>query len=190
MKKYTPFILPLIIIAVVFVLVYRWYSMRTERMTSSLLDEGVVIENLSEAEIQESFSEAADFETVQLNPVQPGAQEGDQASDDESNQGEQPEAQDPAGTGVIRYQVEDGRVRFSVVANFPESGESYQVFLRDTDGMVTRFAFTLEDSKGGQMGSAAVSADILPVEVVVAKGGTDQPGEVVLTGRIEAPSQE
>lgn len=180
MKKYTPYILPLVVVAVVFILVYRWYNMRTERMTSSLLDEGVVIENLSEEELQETLDEASDFKTAELKPVQPAESE---------TEGETPESSE-TGEGVIRYDITDNRVVFSVIGTFPKSEENYQVFLKDIDGTVTRHAFTLEDRKGGLVGSAAVSVDILPVEVLVARGGIDKPGEVVLSGRIEAPDQE
>jgi len=180
MKKYTPYILPLIVIAVVFILVYRWYNMRTERMTSSLLEEGVIIENLSEEELQETLNEAGDFKTIELTPVQ-------SAEADDEDEGSEAES---ASDAVIRYDITDDRVRFSVIGTFPESTESYQVFLRDVDGTVTRHAFTLEDRKGGLIGSASVSVEVLPVEVIVARGGSDKPGEIVLSGRIDAPDQE
>lgn len=204
MKKYTPYILPLIVIAVVFILVYRWYNMRTERMTSSLLDEGVIIENLSEEELAETLNEAGDFKTIELKPVTPagddidageGENEGDgddtgdttDSADETSSDAQSPQVSD----AVIRYDItDDNRVRFSVIGTFPESSESYQVFLRDIDGTVTRHAFTLEDRKGGLVGSAGVSVDVLPVDVIVARGGTDEPGEVVLEGRIDAPAED
>lgn len=178
MKKYTPYILPLIVILVVFVLIYRWYDMRTERMTSSLLDEGVVIENLSEDELQKTLSEASDFATVEMTPVKPEG--GSEAKDEDEK----------LSDAVIRYDVSDGKLKFSVIGTFPESSEEYQVFLRDLNDTVTRHAFTLEDRKGGLVGSASVSADVLPVEVIVARGGSDKPGEIVLRGTIEAPVQE
>lgn len=190
MKKYTPYILPLVVIAVVFVLVYRWYSMRTERMTSSLLEEGVIIENLSEEELQETLGEASDFQTVNLTPVTPSPTAEATPAEGETATPSPTAEMTELGEGVIRYDIDGDRLRFSVIAQFPESEESYQVFLRDIDGTVTRHAFTLDLQKGGYIGSAAVSAEILPVDVIVARGGTEEPGEVVQSGRIEAPSQE
>ena len=191
MKKYTPYFLPLIVIAVVFVLVYRWYSMRTERMTASLLDEGVVIENLSEEELQETLSETGDFESVELPPATPTAEPSETPEEDSTMDSQEPaEAMAESGEGVIRYNIDGDTLRFSVIAQFPESEDEYQVFLSDPDGTVVRHAFTLEMRKGGYLGSAAVSASVLPVEVIVARGGSDEPGTVVMTGRIEAASQE
>jgi hypothetical protein len=190
MKKYTPYILPLIVIAVVFILVFRWYNMRNDRMTSSLLEEGVVIENLSEEELQETLDEAGDYETVQLQPVAPAAEEEESMSDPETtDEGDKVELSE-TGQGVIRYDIQDDRVRFSVIGTFPESSEPYQAFLRDVDGTVTRHAFTLEERKGGLVGSAAISVDVLPVEVIIARGGTQEPGEIVLMGKLEAPATE
>ena len=56
MKKYTPYIFPLVVLSVVFLLVFRWYSMRTDRLETDLFAEGVEIENLSEDEMVRSIN--------------------------------------------------------------------------------------------------------------------------------------
>jgi hypothetical protein len=144
MKKYTPYVLPLAVLAVVFLLVFRWYNTRTEPLSEeTLFGEGVEIENLTDAEAQEAISGAGDFETVAM------------------------EAQDGTA-GSVRYEVEDNKVKFSVIGNLPdpESG-TYYVWLKDVDSDSMRQAFTLELGKGGYVGSAALSADLLPFEVIV-----------------------
>lgn len=164
MKKYTPYIFPLVVLSVVFLLVFRWYSMRTQRLEPDTFAEGVEIENLSEDELVNSINGVGDYEVVDLT-----------ASEEEAQ-------------GEIRYEIVDEKVRFSVMANLPESDMSYHVWLKEVDGDAIREVFTLEPGKGGYIGSAALPSELLPFEVIVTEGsdGVDAAETNVLRGVIQA----
>ena len=90
--------------------------------------------------------------------------------------------------GRVRYELKDGRVKFSVYASLPELElGQYQVWLREPGSTVSRKAFVLEAGKGGYIGSAAISQEVTPFEVVVSKEvrPDDQMEVVILTGVIE-----
>jgi len=162
MKKIYPYIFPAVALLFVLFLLFRWYSLRTQREgMTSLLNEGVVIQELSSSDMMMGVG---DFDTVML-------------------QGE-----DPTHLGEVRYEVEDGELQFSVSASLPTlASGSYQVWLRQEDD-VQRRAFKLEYAKGGFMGSASIDASTLPLEVVVSMESLDDDilEEVLLTGMIEA----
>lgn len=166
MKKFLPFALPAVALVIVGFLVWRWYSDRTSRPTGEISQfaEGVEIENLSDKAAVTRTGSVADFKTADLKP-EPGA----------------------TAAGQIRYELTDGKVRFTVMATLPdlERGE-YQVWLKDPNSAAIRKAFVLLADKGGWMGSAAISAETLPFEVIVSK--EDRPDElmeaVVLRGLI------
>jgi hypothetical protein len=163
MKKYTPYLFPLIVLAIVFFLIFRWYNLRTERVANDLFGEGVQIENLTETEVDTVLNGLQDVSRVELEPEVETAR------------------------GDIRYEISDGRVRFTVTAALPQVEEGYQVWLKEVDGDRRRLAFALEERKGGYMGSAALSADLLPFEVVVTRNVPqveDELVEVVLRGTI------
>lgn len=147
MKKYSPYILPAIVMGVVLLLVFRWYSNRTQPVSQGeLFGEGVQIEDLSDTEAREVMTSTANtINTVQLEP-------GDEAGD---------------GLAMVRYELKDDKVRFSVIANVESSDEPYQVWLKEVGGDSMRKAFVLESGKGGYVGSAALPANLLPFEVVV-----------------------
>jgi hypothetical protein len=145
MKKYTPYIFPLVVLSVVFLLVFRWYSMRTDRLETDLFAEGVEIENLSEDEMVRSINGVGDYDSVELG------------SESEDSQ------------GVVRYEVKEGKVRFSVVANLPESDMDYSVWLKEVDGDAMREVFTLVSGKGGYVGSAALPSELMPFEIIVSE---------------------
>ncbi|MBP7700453.1 hypothetical protein KA111_00115 [Candidatus Woesebacteria bacterium] len=154
MKKYTPYIFPLVVLGVIFLLVFRWYSMKTERLDDSSFAEGVEIENLSQDELVKSINGVGDYASVNLN------------------------SKDEDTTGVVRYEVKDDKVRFSVMANLPESDEEYNVWLKEVDGTEMREVFSLVSGKGGYIGSAALPSELLPFEIIVsqektAKGAMD-----------------
>lgn len=143
MKRYTPYIFPLVVLGIIFLLVFRWYNLRSERMEYSLLGEGVEIENLSQDELARSIQGAGDYESVEL------------------------ESENPDNSGMIRYEVVDGSVRFSLMANLPEPTVEYRVWLKEVDGTAMREVFTLVSAKGGYIGSAALPSELLPFEVLV-----------------------
>jgi hypothetical protein len=165
MKKFSPYIFPLLVLGVVFLLVLRWYNLRTDRMESGLLGEGVVIENLSEEEVA-SLEGVGDYETIELEKVAENT------------------------SGVVRYDVNDGKVTFTVSANLPgKEGAQYQVWLKEVNSNTTRHAFDLNAKKGGYIGSAALSAELLPLEVIVreAQPATDSGEQALLKGVITLP---
>jgi len=144
MKKYLPFVFPLVALLVVMFLAYNWYTMRTNRPGQvSTFGEGVEIEDLTGKD--SVLKGSSDYKKVTL-------------------------LGDTEATGEIRYEIKDGKVRFSVIADLPEltAGE-YQVWLKDVNSEAVRKAFVLEMSKGGYMGSAAIDESTLPFEVVVSK---------------------
>ncbi len=178
MKRFTPFIFPAIVFLIVAFLVWRWYDLRAERAAQRLdFGEGVEIENLSDAEQEAVRTGAGDFETVALERT-------------ESADGQAPLAGMENAAGVFRYEVQDDRVVFSVMAELPESSDGmYQVWLKEVDGETTRKAFSLEMGKGGYEGSAAVASELLPFEVLVTKEMTDDETAeaVILRGVVNAP---
>ncbi len=73
MKRFTPYIFPLVVLLVIFFLVYRWYSLRSQqRAEDAEFGEGIQIENLSEEEAANVVTGVGDVETAPLEaPVQP-----------------------------------------------------------------------------------------------------------------------
>lgn len=163
MKKFYPYIFPAVALLFVFFLLFRWYNLRTQREgLTSLLSDGVKIENLDPSEASDLLKGAKDYQTANL--------EGE-----ETNLGE------------VRYEVDEERVSFTITAVLPklEAG-FYQVWLKEIGGEGKRKALVLEYLKGGYVGSAALSAETLPFEVVVSREMTDdaQLEEIVLTGMV------
>lgn len=168
MKKFLPFVFPVAAFVIVAVLAFRWYNLQTEPQgeTSSTFAEGVQIEDLTEDERNQVLLGAGDFETVELV-------NSDEAADDMM--------------GQIRYELKDGKVRFSVMAGLPElSTGQYQVWLKDIESDAVRKAFVLEFMKGGHQGSAAISEKVLPFEVIVSEEmvDDDQIEKVLMQGTI------
>ncbi len=168
MKKYTPYIFPLVVFGIIFMLVFRWYTLRSERMEYSILGEGVEIENLSQEEMVKSIQGVGDYDSVDLT------------------------SENPENNGVIRYEVKDDKVRFSVMANLPEPTTEYRVWLKETDGTAMREVFTLTPGKGGYIGSAALPSELLPFEVIVSESADAKMAaeENVLSGTIDATESE
>lgn len=147
MQKYLPYVFPAVAVAIVLFLTFRWYRLNTQPQGEiSQFAEGVEIEDLSQSELQDQLASSTNFETKDM------------------------EASSEDAMGDIRYELTDGKVRFSVYANLPllEQGE-YQVWLQDLAGETQRKAFVLESGKGGYMGSAAISEEVLPFKVIVSK---------------------
>lgn len=150
MKRALPFVFPVAAVLIVLVLAVRWYNLRTDRQGDiSEFAQGVEIEDLSPSEAMSVLGGVGDFMTVNL----------------ENESGD-----DMDYLGQIRYEIVDGKVRFSVSATLPELESGvYQVWLKDTDSEAIRKAFALELSKGGYQGSAAISEETLPFEVLVSR---------------------
>jgi len=146
MKKLYPYIFPAIALLLVLFLAFRWYNLRTARDGEiSPFGEGVEIENLSETELEEVLKGAGDYTTVDL-----------------IGNGE--------ATGEVRYEVKEDKVLFSVTAALAEATDSaYQVWLQPVDGNGYKKAFVLDYGKVGYFGSASVSSEALPFNVVISK---------------------
>ncbi|PIR61867.1 MAG: hypothetical protein COY81_01075 [Candidatus Pacebacteria bacterium CG_4_10_14_0_8_um_filter_43_12] len=168
MKRFTPYIFPLVVLAIVFFLVYRWYNMRNQQGDTSQYGEGIQIENLSDADLDTVIRGTGDFKTSPL-----------EMSENTASTVE--------GIGSVRYEVKDGKVRFSVAADLPEPKTPYHVWIQTRGGDNLTKAFDLELGKGGYMGTAAVSQDLLPLEVFVSQAGDKGQvmDQVILKGVIE-----
>lgn len=164
MKKYAPYIFPAIVVVVMGLLVYRWYANRPAP-TADIFSEGVEIENLSQEERAQALSSASDYLSSQLTPT-PAAMEDAELKE--------------MAEGTVRYEIDGDRVRFGVIANLPESEEAYQVWLREVAGETTRLAFELEMGKGGYVGSAALSSELLPFEVLITRQTVEPTAENIL----------
>jgi len=166
MKKFLPFVFPAVAFLIVLFLAFRWYSLQSETNGQiSSNTEGVQIEDLTESERDSVLSGVGDFETVVL-------------------ESEEPET----AQGQVRYEVQDDKVTFSVMSGLPQlEAGFYQVWLKGQGSEVAARAFRLEFSKGGFLGTAAVSTEVLPLEVTVTREKTDdnQMEAVVLQGMVE-----
>jgi hypothetical protein len=172
MKKYTPYIFPLIVIVIVFFLVYRWYSIRTQRDSQQAdFGEGIQIENLSPEQLQNVMRGSRDISTTQLEP-------GDS------------EKAASVGRGAIKYEIANNRVNFTVSADLPQGTDTFRVWVRSQDGDDLTEAFILETGKGGYMGSASIPQDRLPLEVMVSTASqkSEVMGNVLMKGVIAAPA--
>jgi hypothetical protein len=168
MKRFTPYIFPLIVLAIVFFLVYRWYNMRSQPTDTGAVGEGIEIENLSDTDAQSIMRGTGDFQTAAMEKTENSASTVD-------------------GVGSIRYEMKDGKVRFSVSADLPEPQTPYSVWIRTVGSENLTNAFTLEMGKGGYTGTAAVSQDLLPLEVVVSQATNKDEvmNQVILKGIVE-----
>jgi hypothetical protein len=163
MKKALPFVFPVAALVLVAFLAFRWYGQQTTRTGEiSEFGEGIAIEELSNSELDSVIKGTGDYKTVAL--------EGGEDV-----------------LGGIRYEIADGKVRFSVSASLPELETGmYQVWLKATDSEAIKKAFRLEYAKGGFMGSAAISEETVPFEVLVSREMSDDDTleEIVLRGVI------
>lgn len=165
LKQFLPFVFPTAAIILVAILAFRWYRMRNDQIGKiSEFAQGVKIEDLTEAERKSALSGVKDVKTLPL-----------QAENDDA-------------MGEVRYEFGDGKVKFTVTANLPKEDAMYQVWLKEVDGQAIRKAFSLKMMKGGYTGSAAISAETLPFEVVVSKEKVDDNlmEEILLRGVLQA----
>jgi hypothetical protein len=169
MQKIYPYIFPVVALFFVLLLLFRWYSLRTQREgMTSLLNDQVTIEELSADDERGLMVGTGDYSTVELK------------------------GEDPTMLGEVRYEVTDGQLLFSVDATLPFiSSGRYQVWLRQPEGAAQRKAFALSYGKAGYIGSASVDASTLPLEVVISRELTDDSllEEVLLTGTMSAETK-
>lgn len=173
MKKFLPFVFPALALVLVLYLGVRWYNSKTARSTDDTkvpeFAEGVKIEDLSASQAGKLRQPAKDEKSVKLT-----------GTDSDTNAA--------SASGEIRYDITDGKVNMSVFAEQPELKSGvYQVWFKQVDGNATKKAFILNFTKSGYTGSAAISADTLPFEVVVTKQSSADDkvmGSTILTGVI------
>lgn len=163
MKKILPFVFPAIALLIVLFLAYRFYSQRSQDTGEiSEFAEGIEIQELTSTEQNEVLRGMGDYETVEMT----GSEEAQ---------------------GSIRYEIVEDRVRFSVMAALPEVEMGmYQVWLKDPASEDVRKAFALNMMKGGYTGSAAISAETLPFDILVTREMVDDGTmeDVILTANI------
>lgn len=203
MKAISPYIFPLIVVAIVFFLIYRWYS--NQQTPTSDIGEGITIENLSESELSDVLSGVGDYDTIELEPVEPPTEvpTGDEAADAAAAERRQRLRRTLAGlAAVVRYEIDGDTLRLSVIGQ-PEEPTTqtetvdqqqpdYTVWFKRLDGDEVQRGFALEPGKGGLVGSGSLSASLLPLEVFVTQGTEwqDDMSNVVLKGVIEAKTAE
>ncbi len=174
MKKFLPFLFPLIALIIVFVMVLRWYNEQTAAKQGQIPDSAAVIQvdPLATADanrLRQPGQPAKDTSSVEMN----GAQHV---------------------LGQIRYELKNGQVLFSVIANLPKpSSGVYQVWVAAQNQQNPTKAFVLTLAKGGYEGSGQIPANLLPVTISVTNL-TNLPNQTnlpVLSGIIkkEAPQQ-
>jgi hypothetical protein len=166
MKKLLPFLFPAVALLIVIFLAFRWYNARTNHPQGKISQfaENQTIETLPQAQVNKLRQPVNDMNSVEMT-----------GSED--------------AHGDIRYEIADGKISFTVNANLPELKSGvYQVCLKEMNGDAKRKAITLELTKAGYTGSAAISAEILPFEIVVSKemNASDEQMEVsILKGLIQ-----
>jgi hypothetical protein len=165
MKKFLPFVFPVAALLIVVWLAFSWWKGQTPDKTGDIatFGEGEEIEELTDAERSAVMKGSGDYKSVKL------------------------EGSDNA-LGQVRYEIADGKIKFSVSADLPElQAGFYQVWLKATDSEAVRKAFRLEDNKGGYTNSAAITQEALPFDVVVTRElvDDDKPEDVVLQGRVQ-----
>lgn len=145
MKKLVPFLFPIMALTIVFVVALRWYNSQATQ-PGQLLDTAAdtQVEPATDSVVTQLIKSAKDAKSIEL-------------------------AGDSQARGQVRYEVKNGQLIFSVIADLPplSKGESYQVWLVPGSSSVPQKAFLLTSGKGGFMGSGTVSVNILPVTVEV-----------------------
>lgn len=202
MKKYTPYIFPLLVLIIVFFLVYRWYSNRNQTAGNNY-DAQLQAEELNETELSSLLGGVEDFETVEMQPVP--TEVPTEAPSETSDSMEEPPTSAPETTsaeedssrrGNIRFQIVAGKIIFSVLANLKqtvEGSEQYQVWVQPDQAEQPQPVFSLEEGKGGLMGTAGLSIDLLPMDVFVTRSGESAENvkrKALLQGRIGARAEQ
>jgi hypothetical protein len=95
MQKLLPYVFPAIVLLIVIGLGYRWYALRTARDGKvSPFAQTVSVENLSQDDAARILKGVGDLKTAELSGL-------------------------GAAAGQVRYEIKDGKVRFSVSADLP-----------------------------------------------------------------------
>lgn len=165
-KSFLPYVLPVLSFILVAFMFIRWYKARTAEKPSDFLNsEAMQVQALPSDQQESLIKGTTDFETIALSSSS-------------------------SATGEIRYQVKDSTLSFTLTANLPASEESYAVWLQTPGTESRRRVFTLTENKAGFVGSASISAEVLPVDVIVTKSSDLLLEDAVLTGNIPASLSE
>ncbi len=157
-----PYLFPSIAIIFVVIMFARWYKGKTAESPVNLLNSQLQVESLPKEVQNDIIKGATDYQMLDMQGV-------DQA------------------VGELRYQIKDDKLSFTVTANLPASREDYAVWLTDLNGDAKKRVFNLVYSKAGYVGSAMVSANVLPVRVVVAKASDLMLQDALLKAELAAP---
>lgn len=169
LDKYLAYILPLLVVVVIFGLVWSWYRARTV-VKPDISTEGVVIENLSPAEAERVLKGAGDFHTLSMTASSASV----------------------SGMAKMRWEVVNSKINLSVIADLgePVVNESYQVWLQRVGDEKPSFASVLNFGKSGWTTSFALSVSDLPLQVSIVHQSESQVGttgfEVLFVGQIES----
>lgn len=166
MNKLLPFLFPLLALIIVLVLLFRWWQIRNQGAISPEA-QNVEVEELPLGSVSPTTSPTAvrDLPSITLEPA--------------THSGE-------LANGVVRYEVSNGKVSFTVQTNLPapQAGK-YQVWI-NKDQTLSKVA-VLSETKGGYSASSSVEVSRLPLEVIVSREVTDdqQLETVLLRGRLQ-----
>ena len=173
MKKFVPFILPILAVIVVGLLCWRWFSTNKKITETPELPTKIEIENLSEDEksrLNDLVRGIGDYKTVNMATV--------------ADLGGEPIK------GQIRYEDQGERIYASVIASLPTPAERtfYQVWLKPAGVTDWQKSEILSLTKGGFNASFVIELAKLPLEVRVTLEGvgttTGEESAVLLTGTI------
>lgn len=162
LQNLLPYLFPLLAVVLVVVMFARWYKGQTAEAPVSLLDSQLEVESLP-AQVQDSVIKgASDYQMLNMS----GSEQA---------------------VGEVRYQIKDDKLSFTVTANLPSDQEEYAVWLADQNTEAKKRVFNLKYSKAGYVGSAVISAEVLPVKVLVSKASDLLLEEVLLQTEILKP---
>ncbi len=162
MKKYLPFILPALAVAIVVFFAVRWYQQKTAAsLPAPEISAGAEIEELSVAELES------------LEKMSRGV--GNYESLDLSVTDNQSQAQ-----GEVRFEKKENKVYFTISANLPDIKTGYRLWLKPNDSPEFYSSKVLTYGKGGWIVVTAVSQDKLPLSLEVRDGNS-----VVLRGELK-----
>jgi len=160
-QDFLPYVFPLIAIVFVVIMFARWYQGKTAEAPKSLLDSQLEIGSLSAEQQNSLIKGTADYKMLEMTG-------------------------EAGNYGELRYQVADNKFVFTVTANMSDDEAEYSVWMVSLDGKVSKRIVNLSPSKAGLLGSAAVSIEVLPVKIVLAKSADSTLDQPILSVNVPA----
>ncbi len=203
MKALIPFILPLVVLIVIGFAFWRWMQNNSTEPSISDTAESIEITQLDD-------NEKTDLATGTVNDVPSVSMVAPEGAPEEAK----------SSRAQVRYQIRDNAVSLLVLANLiakkaratsatstdsssqeqteeasqeeEKSQKKFVVWFKPANKATLTRAFSLEEGKGGLIGSASVGLDALPMEVYITDTETmsDVPTNTWFRAVIPAPSQE